>query len=672
MTIIEKPSALKARLSGSQKKRTPVPADFDAPTVDSPVLLGATDDDLGNQVLSQDQGLAMSLKFANLPAGEAPNNTRVRVQAEWNGTLVGNIVEGTTPLPPDWADDKTLAIPANHTNLAGEHRIRYRVQYGLNAKFSDPTTVRVDRDPPVLAAEVNYPAEIKSDGFTPEYFDDVSPHALLSYSNAYTGAKTGDSFEFWIGKLGADGKPTVDSTLIDTVVLVSPRQPLETSKLTRALITIDEGEVELFAFSIDRKGNKSIASPVSKIPVSMIPMPKDFTLEIVKEGGDVSDRTILFRDAQVPVHAQHKFLNWRSGDKLRRSIGGQPARLIDILTDPGTSPFIDTLSYSELLDDGNLGEKELDYTYQIQNGVRVTPKTPILKKLRVHLAKPGEQPDDPDDIGVPGSPDPKLNLVNVRGVFLRDNYLIKPDATIGATAFIKIYKGHKIDDEIEAHYHGVPLPVILKLDGTETDETILEVSIPADYIASGGNNKQARVGYTVYHPGVNETTSLARDQLVDVYVNEIPMPPPSFAVIGDPGNGDGDTVYCDSLVRHPDTNAVVVEATFTPDAKFVGKEITFLIRGYENVDVGGANKPGLAIPKAIETVVVTMPANVGDPGWKAYFPHEVFQTIFNGWCEITCSTEQDGYRTPSDPQLFRVTMDYGDGKYCDLPTPNKA
>lgn len=670
MTIFEKSNVLKVGLSSSRKKkRAPGPSDFDKPIVDSPTLLGATDDDEGNQVHSQDQGLAMTLKFANLPAGSEPNNTRVRVQAVWNGTLVGNVVEGRTPLPVDWADDKTLIIPANYTNQKGQHEIKYRVEYGLNPKFSDPETINVDTDPPVLASDVGYPAEIKTNGFTAEYFEDVSPHALLTYTNTYNGAKTDDGFEFWIGKLGSDGKPTADSTLVETIKLVSPRQPLQTTKLTRALIKVDEGTLELFALVDDRKGNRSLASPVVTVPVSMIPMPRDFTVQVVKEHGDVTDRTILFRDAQVPVFAEHKFLNWKTGDKLRVSIGSQPAKDLDILADPNVTPFRNTITYKELFDDGNLNLKDLDYKYQVHRGTKLIPDTPILQKLKVHLEKPGEQPDDPDNIGLPGSPDPKLNLVNVRGVFLRDNYLIKPDASVGALARFKIYKGHKAKDEIEVHYHGVPLLTVLELDGSETDDTILEALIPPDYISAGGNNKQMRVGYTVYHRDVNETTSVSVDQLVDVYVNEIPMPSPLFKVTGDPGNGDGETVYCGSLIRHPTTNAVVIETTLTPDAKFVGKEITFFIQGFENVDDAGVNKPGAAIPGAIGTVVATMPATVAGPGWSAYFPHEIFQEIFNGWCEITCSTEQDGYSTPSDPQLNRVTMDYGDGTYCDLPSP---
>lgn len=667
MTIVEKTNTLKTSSLRSRKKpRVPGPADYVEPSVESPVLLGPTDDDPGNQVKSQDRGLAVTLTFANLPAGGAPNNTRVRVQAKWDDSVIGNIVEGTTPLAADWADDKRLVIPAGKTDEPGPHEVRYRVTYGLNGKDSDPITIHVDKDAPTLSEAVTYPDEIKNDGFTHEYFEDVSPHALLSYKNTYTGAKTDDLFEFWMGEIDASGEPTAGSTLIETVKLVSPRQALETKKLTRALITIDEGTIDLFAYVTDRKGNRSLASPPVTVPISMIPMPKDLKLDIVLENGDVADRVILFRDTQVPVHGKHVFLNWRAGDKLRRHIASQPEKVLDINSAP---PFVDQITYRELLDDGNLDLKNLEYKYQIQRGSKLIPATPVSKVLKVHLDKPGEQPDDPDNPGLPGSPDPKLNIVNVKGVNPRPNYLNEHDKALGAKIRVLIYKGHKKDDEIQFFYQGVPVPTVLKLDGTETDDKILEGDIPPDFVVNGGNNKQMRVGYTVYHPGVNETEAVAVDRHVDVYVDEIAMLQPNFKVTGDPGNGDGETVYCDSLVRDPDTNKVAVEVVFAPDAEFADKKISFSIQGYENVVENGKNKPGKTKEGAWASVDKTPNADEAAAGFSVFFEHTVFETIFNGWCELTCASIQQGYYTRSEPLLFRVTMDHGDGSYCELPPP---
>ncbi|MCP1420478.1 hypothetical protein J3D47_004721 [Pseudomonas laurylsulfativorans] len=667
MTIFEKTNSLKASSLRSRKKpRVPGPANYDPPVVESPVLLGPTDDDPGNQVHTQDQGLAVSLKFPNLPAGGNPDRTRVQVQAKWDGDLVGDPVVDTTPLPPNWADDKRLVIPPGKTDEPGPHVVRYRVTFGLNGKDSDPITIHVDQEAPTLSEAVTYPDEIKNDGFTHEYFEDVSPHALLSYKDTYTGAKTGDLFEFWIGKIGADGKPTADSTLIETVELVSPRQALETKKLTRALIKVDEGEIDLFAYVTDRKGNRSLASPAVTVPILMIPMPKDLKLDIVLESGDVTDRVILFRDAQVPVHGKHQFLNWRPGDKLRRKIANQAEKVLDIMSSP---PFVDDISYRELLDDGNLDLKNLEYKYQIQRGNKLIPATPITKILKVHLDKPGVQPEDPDNPGLPGSPDPKLNIVNVKGVNPRPNYLNEQDKILGAKIRVPIYEGHKKDDEIEFHYQGVPLPTVLKLDGNEADDEVLEADIPPDYVADGGNNKNMRVGYTVYHRDVNDTIAVAVDQHVDVYVDEILMPQPKFEITADPGNGDGQSVYCDSLVRDPDTNNVVVEVVFAANAKFADKKISFFIQGYENVTDSGSNKPGNTIDGAFSSVEKTPTVAEAAAGFSVYFEHTVFQTIFSGWCELSCASIQDGYYTRSLPLLHRVSMNHGDHEYCDLPPP---
>ncbi|MNQ64268.1 hypothetical protein D3C85_786850 [compost metagenome] len=607
----------------------------------------------------------MSLTFANLAAGSNPDGTWVRVRAKWDGTLIGNTVEGYTPLAANWADDKRLVIPAGKTEEPGPHEVRYRVTFGLNGKDSDPITIHVDKEAPTLSEAVTYPDEIKDDGFTHEYFE-VSPHALLSYRYTYTGAKTDDLFEFWMGEIGADGEPTVGSTLIETVKLVSPRQALETKKLTRALITIDEGTIDLFAYVTDRKGNRSLASPPVTVPISMIPMPKDLTLDIVLENGDVTDRVILFRDTQVPVHGKHDFRNWRAGDKLRRQIANQTVKVIDIESAP---PFVDPITYRELLDDGDLDLKDLVYKYQIQRGNKLIPATPISKILKVHLDKPGEQPDDPDNPGLPDSPDPKLNIVNVKGVSPRQNYLNEQDKVLGAKIRMLIYKGHKKDDVIKFFYQGYPVPEVVRLDGTETDDKILEGDIPPDYIADGGNSKHMRVGYTVYHPDVNETEAVAVDRLIDVYVDEILMPQPNFKVTGDPGNGDGATVYCDSLVRDPKTNKVAVEVTFPPNAEFANQDISFVIQGYENVVDAGNNKPGNTIEGAWASVSEEPNADEAAAGFSVFFEHTVFETIFNGWCELSCWAAQDGYYTRSEPLQFRVTMNHGDGSYCELPPP---
>jgi len=154
-----------------------------------------------------------------------------------------------------------------------------------------------------------------------------------------------------------------------------------------------------------------------------------------------------------------------------------------------------------------------------------------------------------------------------------------------------------------------------------------------------------------------------------VYVDEITMPAPGFKVTGDPGNGDGDTVYCGSLVRDPDTGKVAVEVTFDPDTEYADKEITFVIEGYENVVVDGKNQLGLVIDGAFATVVKTPSATEAAAGFSVFFEHDVFQTIFNGWCKLNCTTKQDGYSISSDRLQFRVTMNHGDDSYCDLPPP---
>jgi len=659
MTVPEKLSAKEKRLLSHRKKTRSGPLDkLGTPTLATIVLLPETADDPGNQLHSRDQGLEMKLKIPRFSAAVIPDHSDITVLALFDEKEEGVALIGNTPLDDEWFD-QTLTVPEGLTDKAGEHKVGYRIRYRLNFEDAEPPLIiRVDTTPPDPATEVIVPTRIKTEGITAEYFTEEGvDHVLLGYLPTYPVAKIGDVVDFMFKEVG---KPDDQATLIERLTLPDP---LNTRKLTKSLIGIDEGEIELFVYVTDRKGNKSSASPKLKVDVALFPAPagESETVELHDDDG-----IILFEDARQPVSAVLDYLNFKPNDKWRLVVDHQAPPL-----EPNVSavPFSHRLTYRYLYND-NDGPKEVDFEWQIRRGNKLYPTTgPHSRKLTIDLRKPGEQPD-PDNPGTPGSPDPKLPLITVQGVdVLRPNYLSKLDADRGADAFVTIYKGHKSGDVIQLYYNGSAIDEadggVIKLDGTETDEKILEFRIPARYIKASRNNKETRTEYVVSHD-LNTTVAWSDVQKVEVYVNEAPLPQPDFAITGDAG--DGPELYCGSLKYNADLGMMAVEVEFPPKADLKDTQVIFQIIGYENIqDEDGKNVPGLKLPEAEDVVTKTPNAEEAAAGFSVFFTYQVFEKIKNGWCEIFCHAVQEGHETMSDGRWFRVGMELPGGDFCRIP-----
>jgi hypothetical protein len=665
MTVPEKLSAKEKRLLSHRKKTRSGPLeDLGTPTLETIVLLPATADDPGNQLHSRDQGLEMKLKFPRFPASFYPDGSIVTVQALFNGDLVGNTLSGTTPLEDAWFE-QTLTVPAGKTNTEGVHTVGYRAFYRGNWDDSIPLLdIRVDTTPPALTTEVIVPDRIKNEGITAEYFVDESvDHVLLGYLPTYAIAKIGDVLEFMFKEVG---KPDDQATLIERIERLNLADPLNTRKLTKSLIGIDEGEIELFVYVTDRKGNKSLASPRLKVDVALFPVPtgESETVELHDDDG-----IILFEDARQPVSAILDYLNFKQNDKWRLMVDNQTPPLEP---DVSAVPFSHTLTYRYLYNN-NAGPKEVDFEWQIRRGNKLYPTTgPHSRKLTIDLRKPGEQPD-PDNPGKPNEPDPQLPLITVQGVdVLRPNYLSKLDADRGADAFVNIYKGHKKGDVIQLYYNGSPIDEadggVIKLDGTETDAKILRFRIPARYIKASRNNKETRTEYVVSHD-LNSTVAWSYEQKVEVYVHEAPLPQPDFDELIE--FDDGPELYCNSLKHNADLGTMAVEVTFPPKADLKDTQVILQIIGYANTQDGdGKNVPGLKLPGAEDVVTKTPNAEEAAAGFSVFFTYHVFEKIKNGWCEIFCHAVQEGHETMSDGRWFRVGMERPGGDFCRItPTP---
>ena len=658
MTVPEKLSAKEKRLLSHRKKTRSGPLErLKPPTLETIVLLPETADDPGNQLHSRDRGLEMKLKIPRFPASFYPDGSNIEVHALFNELKVGSPLAGTTPLDDAWFE-QTLTVPAGLTATEGEHKVGYSIRYRGNDDDSDPPLdIRVDTTPPNPATEVIVPTRIKTEGITAEYFTEEGvDHVLVGYLPTYPVAKIGDVVDFMFKEVG---KPDDQATLIERIERVNLSDPLNTRKLTKSFIGIDEGEIELFVYVTDRKGNKSLASPRLKVDVELFPAP---TGELATVALHDDDGIILFEDARQPVRAILDYLNFKENDKWRLVVDHQAPPLEP---DVSAVPFSHTLTYRYLYND-NDGPKDVDFEWQIRRGNKLYPTAPHSRKLKIDLRKPGEQPD-PDNPGMPGTPDPKLPLITVQGVdVLRPNYLSKLDADRGADAFVSIYKGHKKGDVIQLYYNGSAIDEadggVIELDGTETDERILEFRIPARYIKASRNNKETRTEYVVSHD-LNSTVAWSDVQKVEVYVNEAPLPQPDFAITDD--YGDGPELYCGSLKHNADLGTMAVEVKFPAKADLKDTQVIFQVIGYENTQDGdGNNVPGLKLPEAEDIVTKTPNAEEAAAGFSVFFTYHVFQKIKNGWCEIFCHAAQEGHETTSQARLFRVGMELAGGDFC--------
>ncbi|KPU58776.1 hypothetical protein AN403_2798 [Pseudomonas fluorescens] len=637
--------------------------DFGAPEPMPNKLLPATADDPGNQVPKSEQGLAMTFKVSKFPDYDLNDNGQVIMQLRIDGVAVGTPLTGTRPLEDSWFDQR-ITLPAGYTNRAGEHKVMVYLTVRFNNYESPDFVLRVDMQPPRPTLDTVVPDKIKTDGITAEYFD-TNANVLLSYPGNYGDPKIDDVIEFMLAEYKASGEVDFDTArLIGTAVRLTPTTPLQTTNLTKAFLEdgADEGERAIFVYATDRKGNKSLASPPVKVDVSLIPAPKNETVDVPLH--DV-DNLILLADAQTPVSAVFDYDNFQKNDQLRISIDKQPLGDIDV----DAVPFDFDLTYKQLFN-GDLGVKTVDLEWQVRRNNKFYPPTPASKTLNVDLRKPG-MPVDPDNPGTPGSPDLRLKPVMVFGTNrLEPNKLNKRDLVAGAIVTVPIFEGHKDKDRIQLRVLGVDLSEaeggVVTLDGTETDETVLEFGIPGRLIADVGNNKNAFVDYVVSHKDVNETIALSPRQTVEIHITPNVMVQPDFAVYG--VGGDGPELHCGSLVVDPDSTLKAVEVKFSGDSRLADINIKFYVQGYENTkDDTGKNIPGDIILDAASMVEKTPDAGEANTGFSVFFPWQVFDKIRNGWCTLHCSAKLDGYTTPSDPVLFRVGMfNPGNGEFCPL------
>jgi len=631
-------------------------------------LLPETDDDPGNQVPKSEQGLAMTFKVPKFADYDLDDDREVTMQLMLGDTdddKVGTPLTGVRPLDESWFDQR-ITLPDGYTDKAGEHKVWIFLTVRFNVSRSKKFILQVDTQSPRPTVETVVPDRIKNEGITAEYFDSSS-HVLLSYPGNYGDAKIGDVIEFMLAEYNASGAVDLDTArLIGTAVRSTPVTPLQTTNLTKAFLESggDEGKRAIFVYATDRKGNKSVASPPVEVDVSLIPAPKNQTITVALHD---DNNLILLADAQTPVGAEFNYDNFQVGDQIRVSIDGQPLGDIPV----GSVPFDLQLTYKQLFN-GDLGLKTIDLEWQVRrNNKFYPPNTPAKKELNVDLRKPG-MPVDPDKPGTPGSTDPRLQPVTVLGANrLEPNKLGKLDAENGAFVIVPIYEGHKAKDQIQLRYMNVDVLEgeggVVTLDGSETNETVLEMRIPGEIIKAVGNNDNAFADYTISHEDVNETVARAPRQTVEVRIVPGVMVEPDFVVYGN--GGDGPELHCGSLVVDPDTARKAVEVKFSGDTRLKGVDVKFYVQGYENAkeDGTGKNIPGDIILDAAAMVEKTPDEDEASTGFSVFFPWQVFDKIRDGWCTLHCSAKLDGYTTPSDPKWFRVGMfNPGNGEFCNL------
>ncbi|MNX69109.1 hypothetical protein D3C86_1003160 [compost metagenome] len=637
--------------------------DFIAPEPMPNRLLPATDDDLGNQVPKIEQGVAMAFQVSKFPEYDLNDNGQVTMQLRIDEVPVGTPLTGTRPLADSWFDQRII-LPAGYTDKAGEHKVMVYLTVRFNNFESPDFVFRVDTQPPRPTLDAVVPDRIKTEGITAEYFD-TNANVLLSYPGSYGDAKIDDVIEFMLAEYKASGDVDYDTArLIGTAVRLLPTTPLQTTNLTKAFLEdgADEGERAIFVYATDRKGNKSLASPVVKVDVSLIPAPKNETVSVPLHD---DNNLILLADAQTPVSAEFNYDNFQAGDQLRVNIDKQLLGDIDV----DAVPFNFPLTYKQLFN-GDLGVKTVDLEWQVRRNNKFYPPTPASKTLNIDLRKPG-LPVDPDNPGTPGSPDLRLPKVTVFGTDkFEPNKLNKKDLDKGAIVTFPIYEGHKAKDRIQLRFWGIEVPEseggVVTLDGSETADTVLELRIPGEYIGEAGNNDNTFAECEISHADVNETVAVTPRQKIKIHITPDVMVQPDF--VGYDVGGDGPELHCGSLVVDPESMQKAVEVKFPGDPRLANIIVNFYVQGYENdQDDTGKNIRGDIILDAAWTVDKKPNKDEADTGFSVFFPWTVFDKIRNGWCTLHCSARFGEHTTPSTELTFRVGMfNPGNGEFCPL------
>ena len=235
-------------------------------------------------------------------------------------------------------------------------------------------------------------------------------------------------------------------------------------------------------------------------------------------------------------------------------------------------------------------------------------------------------------------------------------------------AFVLIYKDFKPEHVVSLYVNGVPVPEdatgtrgkggVWRMDGTETDATVLTFTIPPGMYVDSGNDVDTLHHYNVTH-SINENFNRSIDQEVDVFIVPVDIPKPKFLHTVD--DLDGPTLGCRSIKDDSLLGKVIEVEVPGGEPKLAGQDLSFVYQGYLNDFDGTINKPGAEIPGNTVTVSKKPTSDEARDGFVVKVPYAPFAVTNDGWGKISYSATIDGMPASAVSDDTKVTMRIGGG-----------
>ncbi|MGE1177805.1 hypothetical protein [Pseudomonas sp. BW7P1] len=635
------PAQNRERFFGVRRRILKVAAEPPELHSDNPLLADKPDDDI-NQLHSSFQGFELKVLIPRFAEAGDPSGIQGFLQLTWDGTAQGARIPYTTPVDVAVTEfDATL--PAGLTSTSGPHELSYILNHGGNRQDVTPLVINIDNVAPVPYGKATVPPEVERDGITKKYLDDNG--SVLITIPPYGGKKLGDVAECYFGS----SLPL--ATLIGTFTVTDVLDPV-TFNLTAAQVGTEEGEMSIFYYLYDRKGNKSTQLYYLNLNVVLTDPPEGLLPpSIPLYDDDTPPRLVDLEDARMPVGVGilAEYTNFIDGsDELEVTVDGNLLPAVKI----NGFPFYIDVPYSAVYN-GDLGLKTITVGYQIKRGSVRHPLTPLTKDIEVDLRRPGGGTG-------PDNPNPDLDLVNVQGQGGNAvNVLTAADANQTVDVTVPVFAGLKDGDVMTLIWKGVEVPDtlggVIQLDGTETGNLVW--TIEWDVVDAGGNGNPIEVSYKITNPGVNDNEEHSFPQDVDVLIRAGSTPDAKFLHL-DPDFTDW--FNCNSLRSDPVLVKCAEVLVDGGEPQLADQDLVFIYQGYS--DSTGQTE----IPNTYREVKYKPSAQEAQDGFIIKIPYQEIIDTGSAWGAVSYSAIIDGRPTPSKRHLVRVHMKLGDGTTCPI------
>lgn len=397
-----------------------------------------------------------------------------------------------TVLPDFVAFEHTLPISQGVRITHGVHKVTWKSisHESSNPEDGPPLEFFIDIVPPHLTQQpdrVLLPGGLPDGDITEEYLE--TEGGVTFTLPEYLDPRPGDVFSFYINSMPFITEQAVDASREFTV----PAADFE---------RVQEGQIRLTYYLIDRAGNRSVESLDTLVYLIKSPVPS-LRAPIIDQGPDIS-----LDDARNGVIVVHDFDTYLPGDVLSVYWNGIG---VDSILYP-TPSFL--VPFSVIKSVGDSYQGNVHYVLNRSQKPYQSPPTSITVDLEV--IGPDPDPDKPDEIVNPNLA--PLVLTSSSGA---ENVIAPVDKGEDADIVVPLYTPVNIGEVVEVYYGSLANTLgATSLVQLDIDKGNIDVTAPWSVIDAVGNGL-IDVFYRIYPAGKPENAQQSPMTPVQVTVHDL-------------------------------------------------------------------------------------------------------------------------------------------------------